>query len=305
MPRLLGPDDPYLVNERKVHPGETDSRISDGPGKNAQFAYVSSMPALRKQKLFIMLPGTLSNPGDYKLILKAAAAKGYHSMGIAYDNNQTLADVCDGSSDPDCLAKVFDEYLTGNNTSAKVDISPSHSFENRILKMLRYLHHHHPNEGWDQYFSNENEINWEQISLAGHSQGATHTLYIARKRKLLRAAFYSGPNGFKKGGGFPQWVDESGLTPTEHLFAFNHKADRLSEWTEVTATWDAIGLKPGEVSVDSKNDYNGRNRFYTRSSKIINLFTGAHGATCSDKDTPLDRDREPKFEEVWSYMSFP
>ncbi len=305
-PGQIGMDLPHSANEHSARPVDTDPQIkTQNPGNSTQLAYYPVVNHPAGPRLFVMIPGTLSNPNDYRAILKTAAKNGYHSMGIAYSNTGTLADLCDGSSDPDCSARLLEEYLTGENTSNLVDVPRAESFENRIQKMISYLNANYPEEGWDSFLNKQGDIFWERISLAGHSQGSTHTLYISRKRKLLRASFFSGPNGFKSNGQYPDWLTRAGLTPNTEIYVFNHRADRLSEWGEALDTWDAIGIAGNKISVDTHDDFEGSHRLYTYASKMRNLFTGAHGAHCTDKDTPLNRNGQPRFTNVWKYMSFP
>lgn len=305
LPGLAGLDDPYTVTEHTVRATETDNNISfSGPGKGVQLAYLSAFKRIRKNRLFIMLPGTLGDPNDYKLILKSAASHGYHAIGIAYENNSTLATHCDGSSDVDCSEKLLNEYLTGENTSSHVDISRANSFENRIQKMILYLKNEYPSEGWDQYLTEDGDIEWTKISLAGHSQGSTHTLYISRKRSLYRATFYGGPNGFSSGG-FPDWITNEGATSNNKLFAFNHIADRAMEWSDVVKTLNAAGIDENTVNVDVTSNLDNVQRYYTSTSKLLNPIGGAHGSTCADKDTPTNSDGLPRFDKVWVKASFP
>ncbi len=294
------------ANERVVHPGETDENLRTPLGTStSQFGYVPRNLAAAKGSLFIMLPGTLSEPKDYKLILQAAAESGYHAIGLDYDNRTTIKSICQNSNDPDCSFNALNEYLTGNNTSGDVSIGRAESFENRISKMLVYLNENHPGDNWGQFITTQGMINWRMVSLAGHSQGGTHALYISKVRPLLRASFFSSPYGFESGGSFPEWITDEGLTPSNKLFAFNHKSDRLMNWDEVNRTLNAAGLSGAKRLIDVHNDLEGFQRFYTQVSKGFGLQGGAHGATCVDNDTPKDRNRNPKFKDVWQYMCFP
>jgi hypothetical protein len=40
-----------------------------------------------------------------------------------------------------------------------------------LLKLLIYLHAQNATLGWDRYYSGSN-INWNKITVGGHSQGA-------------------------------------------------------------------------------------------------------------------------------------
>ena len=293
-------------NERIVNPGETDERLKHLPGTNKlQLAYVPQSLAKGKGTLFIMIPGTLGEPKDYKLILKAAAENGYHSLSIDYNNRQTVKSICEESNDPACSENALHEYLTGDNTSGDVSIAQAESFENRISKMLVYLNETYPDDLWQQYLTPQGEVIWNKISLAGHSQGGTHALYISKKRNLARASFFSSPYGFESNGKFPDWLTSEGLTSTNNLYAFIHRADKLMDWNEVNKTWDAIGMVNANRLLDVHDDLKTFHRFYTQFSNGLGLLSGVHGSTCVDSDTPKDRNRNPKFRKVWAFMCFP
>ncbi len=295
-----------LDNERVVRAGETDDALRQLIGaSNPQYAYSPISICNQKSALFIILPGTMSQPKDYRLILQEAAKNGYHSIGIDYTNRQTVKSICDNSSDNNCPENTLNEYLTGENSSGDVSVSKAESFENRISKMLLYLSDQYPEDHWAQFLTAEGEVNWGLVSLAGHSQGGTHALYISKKRQLLRAAFFSSPYGFEVGGVYPEWLTEAGLTSSKNLYAFNHRGDKLLDWNEVNRTWDAIGLDNDNLLIDVHKDFNSYHRFYTQISNGLGLQGGTHGSTCTDSDTPKDRNRNPKFKEVWKHMCFP
>lgn len=293
-------------NERQVYPGQTDDNLGQVVGiAKMQLGYVPENNGEAKNRLFVMIPGTLSEPKDYKLLLKTAAENGYHSIGIDYNNNQTLKALCQNSNDANCSANALNEYLTGENTSGEVQVSEAESFENRISKMLLYLHDEYPNDNWGQYLTTLNKVVWAKVSLAGHSQGGTHALYISKVRSLWRASFFSSPNGFEAGGVFPQWVEKKGLTSTNNLYAFSHRHDKLMNWNELNRTWDALNLVNKNLLIDVHKNLDDYHRFYTQTSNGFGLIGGTHGATCTDKDTPKDRHRNPRFKNVWIHMCYP
>jgi hypothetical protein len=174
--------------------------------------------------------------------------------------------------------------------------------------MIMYLDAQKPSENWKQFLTSTNEIKWDLISLAGHSQGSGHTFYISKQVNLLRAGLFSGPNGFSlANGSYPSWVSAAGATPNSKIYGFTNKNDNLSQWTFVSNVWNAIGLTGTQINVDSQTDFGNTHQLFTE--VIPPPTTGSasptHGSTSVDIVTPLNSNGRPKFENVWKYVCFP
>jgi hypothetical protein len=251
------------------------------------------------------LPGTFAGPNIYTKILQTGAENGYYSIGIAYSNNETIQSFCSGN-DQNCVSNVFKEYLEGINHSPQVNISPANSFQNRISKFILYLKTTYPTESWERFLNADNSINWEKVSLAGHSQGSGHTLYISKVRRLARASFFSGPNGFKLANGqFPSWIAEPGQTVNARVFAFSNTLDAIANWTELQSVYTQIGLIGTIQSVDNVTDFKGSHKLYTELDLPPALINPEHGSTVANENTPIDGNGKAKFENVWRYVCFP
>jgi hypothetical protein len=297
---------PYEFVSYEVFPQATDGNITTG--LSTQYAYLPKEATVRKNKLFVFLPGTFAKPQTYLKILQTASEYGYHAIGIHYQNTQDVGSYCGSTNDDQCDANVLKEFFTGIDHSPNVNVGQGDGFTNRIQKMILYLDAQKPNENWKQFLSGGNGVKWELISLAGHSQGSGHTFYISKQVNLLRASLFSGPNGFTlANGSYPSWVSNTGATPNSKVFGFSNKNDNLSQWNFVSNVWNTIGLAGKQINVDTQTDFGGSHQLFTEvvPPPTQGSASPTHGSTAVDIVTPLNPNGRPKFENVWKYMCFP
>ena len=293
----------YLSYE--ISPINTDQNITNG--LSTQFAYITKEPNLRKNKLFIFLPGTAATPQAYRKIIQTAAENGYYSFGLHYDNSLSSAGICNNTNDESCVENALREYFEGMDYSTEVNVSFPNSFINRITKMILYLDSQNPSENWNQFLTTNNQINWSLISLAGHSMGSRHAFYISKQVSLYKAGLFSGPNGFVlANGNFPSWVSAVGATAIEDITGFSNVNDNVAEWNYVQNIWEISGIQGTALNIDNNNVINSHQLFteYISTNNGGSLIP-AHNSTCADIDTPIETNGRPKFESVWKYMCFP
>ena len=295
--------------ERDVAPATTNPALTDN--LSTHFA-INPAPATAKGRLFVMLPGTGGTPRFYRLIVRAGAARGYHSIGLTYPNDEAVGTICAPSPRPDCAGEVRREIITGTDTSPLVAITSANSITGRLTSMLIYMNATYPNEGWGQYLVG-GAANWSQITVAGHSQGAGHAGYMAKLYILDRVAMFSGPGDIGNGGGAPaQWITLPNATPAARQYGFTHRQDELVPLALVEFNWGQIGLGAfgASVSVDgSAAPYGDRRQLTTNIpipiSPLSPTTTPQHGGTVVDIVTPLTAGGEPLYLPVWNYMAFP
>lgn len=296
---------PYEYSSYEVLPTTTDPDITNG--LSMQFAYITKEPNLRKNKLFIFLPGTGASPRAYKKIIQTAAEHGYYSFGLHYDNSSSSIGICKHTNDENCVQNALKEYFEGVDYSSEVEVSFPNSFINRITKMILYLNAQNPSENWNQFLTANNEIKWNLISLAGHSMGSRHVFFISKQVSLYKVGLFSGPNGFVLANGdFPAWLSNVGATDNANITGFANLNDNLAQWNYVQNIWQIIGLQGTPLSVDNNNEPNSHQLFtdYVPQNNSGSLIS-AHNSTCVDIDTPIASNGRPKFENVWKYMCFP
>ena len=290
--------------ERDVAPATTNPALTDN--LSAHFA-INPAPAAAKNRLFVMLPGTGGVPRNTRLIVRAGAARGYHSVGLTYPNDEAVGTICSASVRPDCAGEVRREIITGADTSPLVAVTQPNSIVGRLTALLSYMQATYPLEGWSQYLVG-GAPNWSQITVAGHSQGAGHAGYMAKLYVLDRAVMLSGPGDVGNGAGTPAlWITLPNATPAARQYGFIHRADELVPVALAEFNWSQIGLGAfgTSVSVDGSAAPYGDRRQLTTNVAITGASSSAHGATVVDVRTPLTAGGEPLYLPVWNYMAFP
>jgi hypothetical protein len=304
------PPPPAVVStERDIVPALTNAALTDN--LSAHFA-INPVSATAKGRLFVMLPGTGAVPRFYRLVVRAGAARGYHSIGLTYPNDETVGGICAGSTRPDCAGEVRREIITGNDISNLVTITAANSITGRLVSLLTYMQSTYPNEGWGQYLVN-GQPNWSAITMAGHSQGSGHAAYMAKLYTLDRMVMFSGPSDTGNGTGSPApWISLPNATPPSRQYGFTHQGDELVPLVLVTFNWGQLGLGAfgAPVSVDGSAAPYGDRRQLTTSipiplSPLSPATAPQHGGTVVDVVTPLAANGEPLYLPVWSYMAFP
>ena len=292
---------PISILEHSVRPVDTDPDINGAaPGNSIQYAYIPADATKRKPYLFIFIPGTTASPDNYLKIVRSAAANGYYSFGVSYSDLLPIEFYTGLFPKDKTTENILEEYLTGNNTSGNVNIGKPNGFENRIIKMILWLDANDPAENWKQFLTVDNQIIWEKFSVAGHSQGSDHAMYMSKKRNLFRAGFIGGPGSFKLNNGkYPSFMSNPGITPVANIYGFNHTKDNVRLWSGVRPTWAVLNVPGTPNSIDDKKT-DGSHQLTT------SLPSGdPHSYPVSDSATPDDANGNPLFAPVWAYMNFP
>ena len=282
---------------RIIVPAETDPAITSFNPLFRHWAYLdTNTPSVGK--LFVFLPGTGAPPNAYRLILESAAERGCHAVGLTYVNDQEVNDDLCAGQPTNCQEDVRLEIITGADTSARVAVNRANSIENRLVKLLEYLHSLAPEEGWGDYVR-DGAPRWEVIAVAGHSQGGGHAAMIGKIHLVHRALLFSATEP-------APWTSESHFTPADRYFGFAHSQE--SAVLPMRLSWANLGLPGALTSVNSAAaPANGSHRLVT--GLMPRGETGEsnyHGCVVVDFYTPLQPDGvTPMFRETWLYMMGP
>jgi hypothetical protein len=298
------PTTPPASVVRQIIPSATDPGIDSN--NDAHVAMNPAPGAVARGKLFVFLPGTGAVPTMQQLILGAAAARGYHAIGLSYPNSTAVGVLCADDIDPDCFWNVRREVVTGVNTSDRIQITPANAITNRLDKLLRYLQTQYPTEGWGQFLVS-GAIDWSRVSLAGHSQGGGHVGVLAKLVALDRAVYFSSPADWRQVSDAPAtWLSRPNVTAASLQYAFIHEQDQLVPVAQARANWIALGLDALGVvtSIDgAAAPFGGSHQLTTRA---VPLLAGSyHGASVVDAATPRAASGAPLFEAVWTYLALP
>jgi hypothetical protein len=289
---------------RQIVPALTDSAIDVSSDPHVA---VNPSPVITPAgKLFVFLPGTGGIPTRQQLILATAAAHGVHAIGLAYPNDSAVGVLCADDVDPDCFWDVRREVITGVNTSTRVHVTPANAIVNRLERLLSYLQAQYPSEGWGRFLV-DGRIDWQQVTVAGHSQGGGHAGVLAKLVSLHRVVYFSSPADWRQVANTPAtWLSRPNVTPASRHYAFIHEQDQLVPQWQARANWIAIGLDTfGPVTnIDGMTPpYGDTHRVTTRA--VPRLEGAEHGATVVDAATPRSPSGTPLFEPVWRYLAFP
>lgn len=150
--------------------------------------------------LLLFLPGHGSNASAYTDFMRAAQAKGYYVIGLAYQNGESLQGMC-GSFD-DCFDEVLAQnvYLGTNNgfyssLAGKYPISDQ-SINHRLGNLLQKLQSQGIAGGfpWTQFYNySSNTVNWNKIVVAGHSEGGATAAWITKNKPVLAGLTFAAP----------------------------------------------------------------------------------------------------------------
>lgn len=188
----------------EINPSATDAKIRMVKGPHQVF-----LAKDKGTKTVIMIGGTSSFPSDYMNILQTAQGKGYRVLGIDYEN-EVISTVCRTSTNLDCFDSFRAEINFGNPLSDLVKVNERNSLTYRILKLTQHL-------GW--------KVDWEDVILIGHSQGAGHVAYLAKYFNVYKVIMLGGPQDYYTNVGPASWTLDRGETSPSRYYSFLHEKD--------------------------------------------------------------------------------
>lgn len=286
-----------------VNPKTTDPAIdsyTDNPKQN-HVAYLNPKVTPRNQ-LFVFLPGSGGEPIGYDRIDSTAANLGYHSIGLMYANEPPIATLCGSSTDADCFEKVRREIIDGTDRSLLVSVNRANSIENRLIKLLQYLHTQHPAEGWNQFYDSvTGKIRWEKVVISGHSQGGGHAGLIAKYNAVERVVFFASPKDYSNALKKPAaWITDTHATPTGAYFGFSHAQDDSGCTPQQQLDiFKLLGMNTfgNVINVDNIASPYQNSRILTSTLAVNN----PHNSVAVDNGVPLTASK-PTYLPAWTYM---
>lgn len=286
----------YQIKSKTTDPGIVQDRFPNQ-------VYLAPDVNPRNQ-LLLFLGATNSVPEDYQLFLEQAASLGYHVINMNYSNSPSVQ-ICAGDANPECFERMREEVQTGRNTSNRIFVNEVHSVDNRLRKLLEYLHQLSPTENWNQYYR-DTAIRYGQMVIAGHAQGAGQAAYIGKEFEVARVILFSGPNDYSAFfGEAASWATGFFETDLDRYFAFSHRDDEIHAFALQYAFWDQLGLTAlGDTTEVGEGTINGTpHLLYTRMEPrggVISLGK-YHNSVVVDRFTPRTKG-EPDFVAVWDYL---
>ncbi len=280
-----------------VDPRDTDERIREWT--EAHWICVNSfVPA--NGHLLVFLAGSFVNADRVKLLLQCAADLGYRAINLRYPNSWTVGELCRNSDDPDCHAKVRLEIAEGIPARGQLGLRAGDSIVSRLVMLLRWLDERQPDLGWANFLTSR-ELHWENIALAGHSQGSGHAALLAKRHRVARVVMLGGPADFNLVSDSPaSWLGLTGETPVERHFGFVHCKDPGFPRTALAWKTMGIGSLGPPVSVDGERPpYGYSHQLYTDLDLVNGRF---HASVATDGATPKNGGGQVIYQPVWEYL---
>lgn len=270
---------------------------------NSHFVSVDTRTTLRN-KLFIFLPGTGGSPDFYRLIVRRAAALGYHAVGLMYPNGSELYSWSGSNPDNSQFGKCRQEIFDGTNQTLGVTVDGNNCIKGRLVKLLQYLATQYPSLNYQQ-FLNGNDLKWNQCVLAGHSQGGGHAFYIAKQVSVDKTIAFASIDWNALLGRSADWESVSGATPISKFYSFNSPRDEVFNYTNVQTQLNDMGIQGAAVSIDNSTiPYNNTRRLITNATPATLIVVPNHNVTCLDPYVPKTSRGAvtTAFTNAWNYL---
>lgn len=205
---------------------------------------------------------SLSKFGD-PLWLNELMQQGYTVIQLAYDNRFSVnADLCSRTSpgyDRDnCAGEVREIALTGLGESPFRSTDVYNTIDYRLSSLLAYLQTGQ-SINLPETIDPAN-IDWSQLDISGHSQGANQAYYIAKKRLVASACIMAGGYDFADGVNpgpinIADWFTEGvSQTPILKIHAFLTQSDAYFSLFRFGLI-QAVGLPTEQIIVDANDPY--------------------------------------------------
>jgi len=270
---------------------------------NNHYVCVDARTTLRN-KLFVFFPGTGGSPEFYKLIVKRAAALGYHAIGLMYPNGSELYSWSASNPDNTQFGKCRQEIFDGTNQTLGVTVDANNCIKGRLNKLLTHLSTQYPTLNFQQ-FINGNDVYWNKCVLAGHSQGGGHAFYIAKRVAVDKTIAFASIDWNTLLGRSADWVTAAGFTPISKFYSINSTRDEVFSYVNVRAQLTVMGLNGVATSIDNTaSPYGGTRRLITSATPAISVVVPNHNLTCLDAYVPKTSSGAvtANFSNAWTYL---
>ena len=236
-----------------VQPIQTDASYSSTEDSSA----ISINSTTSINKLFLFIGGTNSSSSkDYNALRLHTAKLGIDFINLSYLNSVAAASL-KNSNDSLAFNKFRQEICFGTANSDAVLVDSLNSIYTRTVKLLKYLKSTRPSENWSQYLLGDNTMDWSKIIVGGHSQGAGHAAYLAKKYRVERVLLFSGPNDYSDHfSNSANWLRQPGKTPVINHFAYLSLNDEVVDLHNVVRSriiTSFFKLKGKKVTTFGKN----------------------------------------------------
>jgi hypothetical protein len=239
-----------------------------------QYASYASLSVPRRDLLVVHLPGSggICQAGAFD---NADPKLGFDTICVNYSNLSAQDTICAG--DPDCYGKISQAKLdatgvcsTPGQSQCGIDSrtgqpyylnNPADAVTQRISMMLQYLNTHGYNKNgtnWGNYLSGTTPL-WQNILLAGFSQGGDMSTFAAYQHVVARAINLSGPptatlvNGIKVAA---TYLNSPPATSIRRIYGLVSVDDGYYQRGVYSAVWQALGFTQANNDAEVKLNTN-------------------------------------------------
>ncbi len=291
-----------------VTPQETDASIA--APTEAHFVALDPGAPPRGQ-LFLFLTGMAPTPAQGTLIVKQAAANGFHAIGLSYQKINDRA-LCETNADETCYEKLRLAMIDGGDRAPLFTIARQHSINSLLGKLLTHLATRFPADNWSTYVP-DGAPKWTAIRLGGLSGGGSFAAMIGREKALARLCLFESPIDLIGAPGgdrrVPPWVTQPRATPADRTYGFRNTKTDNPNAVAFPLAWAAFGIDRLGAAVDTDSVKSPYERSHHLTSSVAPATNdGAanlvHRSSVIDAVTPKTAGGEPLFGPVWQYMCF-
>lgn len=248
-----------------VKPSEADPAVANFDEPNV---VLFGKEAKAEAPLAVFMPGTKGMPANAPLLLQTIAGQGYRVIGLEYNDEPAVVQVCPRDPDPGCSEKFRQKRIFGDDVTNAVDNSKAEAIVTRLVKLLQYLDARYPDEHWGTYLAG-GEPDWSKIAVSGLSQGAGMAAYIAKKRLVRRVVLFSSPWDFTgRDRQLAPWIAAPSLTPPERWYAEYHQRENTAGL--LAQSYKLLGIPDSHVLVfdGEPPNANGPNPYHGSTIKL-------------------------------------
>ena len=285
---------------RTVRASQTDAQIA-WELSASQVLYHPS--CLHQGKLLLYLVGSFDGTLQSFKFNTLAAQMGYHVIVLKYENSVAAQSACAGSSDLNCYEKFRREVIYGEELSSAVAVDSIHAIHNRLSRLIEYLETNYPSEYWGQ-FLNGSAVDWQKVTVAGHSQGGGHAAYIAQQEEVDRAICFASPNDYSNFYSKPAaWLSNAFRTSGDRLFGLNNLQDDVVDFSNQEEVWNVMPFTEKDTFfVEAQTSSFGSAQKLYLNYDAAGGSSDNHSAMIRDTETPLDSWGKPIFQPIWRYL---
>jgi hypothetical protein len=232
---------------RCITPSDTDPAIKSYNRLDYVLLGETAKPSAN---ILLYLTGTAGVPPGPTPFLHVAADAGYRVISLDYNDEPSVAVFCP-SKPPACSGNFRRMRIYGDGISVNPSINntSAESIVNRLVKLLAYLAKQNPQEGWGTYLDG-GAPNWSRMALAGQSQGAGMSAYIAKGHAVGRVILFSSPWDFVSNGGtrtLAPWIATPSKTPPDRWFGGYHA--RENEAALLQMSYATLRIPPQNIRI--------------------------------------------------------